>query len=32
MLSLTCKTAIKAVIYLAARFELGEKSGMKEIA
>ena len=32
MLSLTCKTAIKAVIYLAARFESGEKSGMKEIA
>ncbi len=32
MLSLTCKTAIKAVIYLAARFESGERSGMKEIA
>jgi Rrf2 family protein len=32
MLSLTCKTAIKAVIYLAARFESGEKSGIKEIA
>lgn len=32
MLSLTCKTAIKAVIYLAVRFESGEKSGIKEIA
>jgi Rrf2 family protein len=32
MLSLTCKTAIKAVIYLAARFESGERSGMKQIA
>jgi Rrf2 family protein len=32
MLSLTCKTAIKAVIYLAARFESGKKSGMKEVA
>lgn len=32
MLSLTCKTAIKAVIYLAARFESGQRSGMKEIA
>jgi|SRR5665647_738487 len=32
MLSLTCKTAIKAVIYLASRFESGKKSGIKEIA
>lgn len=32
MLSLTCKTAIKAVIYLASQFEYGEKSGIKEIA
>ena len=32
MLSLTCKTAIKAVIYLASRFKSGEKSGVKEIA
>ena len=32
MLSLTCKTAIKAVIYLASKFETGEKAGSKEIA
>ena len=32
MLSLTCKTAIKAVIYLASKFDTGEKSGIKEIA
>jgi len=32
MLSHTCKTAIKAVIYLAAKSKEGEKSGMKEIA
>jgi len=32
MLSLTCKTAIKAVIYLASKFESGEKAGIKEIA
>ncbi|MEO8111687.1 MAG: Rrf2 family transcriptional regulator [Ginsengibacter sp.] len=32
MLSLTCKTAIKAVIYLASKFESGEKAGMREIA
>src|SRR6478672_5120542 len=32
MLSLTCKTAIKAVIYLASKFDSGEKSGIKEIA
>lgn len=32
MLSLTCKAAIKAVIYLALKFESGEKMGIKEIA
>lgn len=32
MLSLTCKTAIKAVVYLAARPAPEEKAGMKEIA
>ena len=32
MLSLTCKTAIKVVIYLASKFESGEKTGIKEIA
>lgn len=32
MLSLTCKTAIKAVIYLASKFESGEKTSIKEIA
>lgn len=32
MLSLTCKTGIKAVIYLASKFEMGEKAGIKEIA
>lgn len=32
MLSLTCKTAIKAVIYLASKFNTGDKSGIKEIA
>ncbi len=32
MLSLTCKTAIKAVIYLASKYESGEKAGIKEIA
>ena len=32
MLSLTCKTAIKSVIYLASRFEKGEKAGIKEIS
>ena len=32
MLSLTCKTAIKAVIYLASKFDSEEKSGIKEIA
>lgn len=32
MLSLTCKTAIKAVIYLASKYDAGSKSGIKEIA
>lgn len=32
MLSLTCKTAVKAVIYLASKFESGDKAGIKEIA
>jgi len=32
MLSLTCKTAIKAVIYLGSKNESGTKSGIKEIA
>lgn len=32
MLSLTCTTAIKAVIYLASKFESPEKAGIKEIA
>ena len=32
MLSLTCKTAIKAVIYLASKYDSVEKSGIKEIA
>lgn len=32
MLSVTCKAAIKAVIYLAVKFESEEKSSIKEIA
>lgn len=32
MLSHTCKTAIKAVIYLASKGESPDKAGMKEIA
>jgi Rrf2 family protein len=32
MLSLTCKTAIKAVIYLASKTETGERTGIKEVA
>src|SRR5215475_10497147 len=32
MLSYTCKTAIKVVIYLASKFESEEKAGIKEIA
>lgn len=32
MLSLSCKTAIKAVVYLTSKSESGEKVGIKEIA
>ena len=32
MLSYTCKTAIKAVIYLSSKSEQGEKAGIKEIS
>lgn len=32
MLSHTCKTAVKAVIFLATKFETGEKSSIKDIA
>jgi Rrf2 family protein len=32
MLSYTCKTAIKSVIYLASKSEHGDKAGIKEIA
>lgn len=32
MLSYTCKTAVKAVIYLASKYESGERSGIMEIA
>lgn len=32
MLSYTCKTAIKAVIYLASKNHHGEKAGLKETA
>lgn len=32
MLSYTCKTAVKAVIFLATKFETGEKTGIREIA
>ena len=32
MLSYTCKTAIKAVIYLASKSDGGEKAGIREIA
>jgi Rrf2 family protein len=32
MLSHTCKTAIKAVIYLASKYESGERSGIREIS
>ena len=32
MLSYTCKTAIKSVIYLALKSAAGEKAGMKEVA
>lgn len=32
MLSQTCKIAIKAVIYLATKFETGERAAIREIA
>ena len=32
MLSITCKSAIKAVIFLACRYESGVNAGIKEIA
>ena len=32
MLSLTCKTAIKAVLYLSSRTDPGQKPGIREIA
>ncbi len=32
MLSLTCKTAIKAVVYLASKFDSGERAGIREIS
>lgn len=32
MLSYSCKIGIKAVIYLASKFESGENAGIKEIA
>jgi Rrf2 family protein len=32
MLSHTCKTAIKAVIFLATKFEGGDRAGIREIA
>lgn len=32
MLSYTCKTAVKAVIFLATKYEKGEKTGLKEVA
>lgn len=32
MLSLTCKTAIKAVVLLASRYDHGENIGIREIA
>jgi Rrf2 family protein len=32
MLSLTCKTAIKAVIFLCSKFDSGQNSGIREIA
>ena len=32
MLSQTCKTAVKAVLFLALKLENGEKAGIKEIA
>lgn len=32
MLSYTCKIAVKAVVYLATKYESGEKAAIKEIA
>ena len=32
MLSLTCKIGIKAVIYLASRYEAGDRAGIVEVA
>ena len=32
MLNYTCKTAIKAIIYLSSKSEQGEKAGIKEVA
>ena len=32
MLSYTCKTAVKAVVFLATKFGTGEKAGIREIA
>lgn len=32
MLSITCKAAIKAVIYLGSKFGLAQRAGIKEIA
>lgn len=32
MLSISCKTGIKAVIYLSGKSEVGEKAGVNEIA
>lgn len=32
MLSNTCKTAIKAVIYLSSKFDKAEKAGIREVA
>jgi Rrf2 family protein len=32
MLSLGCKAAIKAVIFLGSRFDTGKKSGLREVA
>lgn len=32
MLSLTCKSAIKAVIFLSSQSERGERAGIKEVA
>lgn len=32
MLSLSCKIAIKAVVYLGSKYETGEKSGVKEVS